>query len=128
MTGHLLFDAVDPRSAITVSARGIAEIVRRHIGFDGLLLSDDLSMQALGGSLGERARRALEAGCDVLLHCNGRMDEMAAVSAETGVLTEEARRRFADGRAVLRRHRDLLGPSGLAEARQRLSALLPGWG
>ena len=55
MTGHLLFEAIDPAAAITVSARGVKEVIRGHIGFDGLLLSDDLSMQALGGSLGERA-------------------------------------------------------------------------
>src|SRR5207248_8369913 len=63
MTGHLLFEAVDPHAAITVSSSGVQRIIRSHIGFDGLLLSDDLSMQALGGSLGERAARALAAGC-----------------------------------------------------------------
>ena len=76
MTGHLLFEAIDPAAAITVSARGVRDVIRGHIGFDGLLLSDDLSMQALGGTLGERAARALAAGCDIALHCNGRMDEM----------------------------------------------------
>ena len=76
MTGHLLFDAIDPAAAITVSARGVKEVIRGHIGFDGLLLVDDLSMQALGGTLGERAGRSVAAGCDVALHCNGNMDEM----------------------------------------------------
>jgi len=128
MTGHLLFDAVDPDDAITVSARGIAEVIRGHIGFEGLLLSDDLSMQALGGELGNRAERALAAGCDIALHCNGRMEEMKAVAAHTGPMTEAAGRRFAQGRAFLARHHAPLGAPGLAEARRQLTSLLPRWG
>jgi len=128
MTGHLLFDAIDPEDAITVSARGIAEVIRGYIGFEGLLLSDDLSMQALGGTLGDRAGRALAAGCDVALHCNGRMDEMKAVATHTGPLTEAAGHRFAQGRAFLARHRAPLGAHGLAEARRQLTSLLPRWG
>ena len=57
MTAHVVYEAVDPDAALTVSARGVKEVVRGHIGFDGLLLSDDLSMQALGGTLGERAAK-----------------------------------------------------------------------
>ena len=83
MTGHLLFEVIDPEAAITVSAKGIAEVIRGHIGFDGLLLSDDLSMEALGGSLGQRAERALAAGCDIALHCNGKPDEMREVVAHS---------------------------------------------
>jgi beta-N-acetylhexosaminidase len=128
MTGHLLFDAVDPSAAITVSARGVKEVIRGHIGFDGLLLSDDLSMQALGGSLAERAERSLAAGCDVALHCNGRMEEMTGIAGRVGPLSEAAKRRFAAGRAVLARHRAPAGPSGLAEATRRLAELLPEWG
>ena len=94
MTGHLLFDAIDPGAAITVSARGVKEIIRGHIGFDGLLLSDDLSMQALGGSLAERAARSLAAGCDIALHCNGRMDEM------TGIVGPHRRHDREGGNAV----------------------------
>lgn len=128
MTGHLLFDAVDPSAAITVSARGVKEVIRGHIGFDGLLLSDDLSMQALGGSLAERAERSLAAGCDVALHCNGRMEEMTGIAGRVGPLSEAAKRRFAAGRAVLARHRAPAGPAGLAEATRRLAELLPEWG
>jgi beta-N-acetylhexosaminidase len=128
MTGHLLFEAVDPEAAITVSARGVKEIIRGHIGFDGLLLSDDLSMQALGGSLGERAKRALAAGCDVALHCNGKMAEMAEIAGCTGPLSEAAGRRFDAGRGFLARHRAPAGKAGLADAAQRLAALLPEWG
>ena len=128
MTGHLLFDAIDPAAAITVSARGVKEIIRDHIGFDGLLLSDDLSMQALGGSLGDRAARSLAAGCDIALHCNGRMDEMTEIVARTGPMTEAAATRFAAGRSVLARHRDPAGKAGLVDAAARLATLLPEWG
>ncbi|MDI1285107.1 MAG: beta-N-acetylhexosaminidase [Reyranella sp.] len=128
MTGHLLFEAIDPAACITVSAQGVREVIRGHIGFDGLLLSDDLSMQALGGSLGERASRALAAGCDVALHCNGRMDEMVEIVSQTGPMTDAAERRFEAGRAFLARHRDPAGKAGLADAGRRLAALLPEWG
>lgn len=128
MTGHLLFEAIDATDCITVSARGVREVIRGHIGFEGLLLSDDLSMQALGGTLGERASRALAAGCDVALHCNGRMNEMIEVVGQTGPMTAAAGRRFGAGRAFLDRHHDPAGASGLADARRRLSALLPEWG
>jgi beta-N-acetylhexosaminidase len=128
MTGHLLFEAVDPEAAITVSARGVKEVIRGHIGFDGLLLTDDLSMQALGGSLGDRANRALAAGCDVALHCNGKMAEMADIAGRTGPMTAAAGRRFDAGRSFLARHRTPAGKAGLADAAHRLAALLPEWG
>jgi beta-N-acetylhexosaminidase len=106
----------------------VKEVIRGHIGFDGLLLSDDLSMQALGGALGERASRALAAGCDMALHCNGRMDEMVDIAARTGPMSEAAGRRFDAGRAMLARHRAPLGRAGLADAARGLAALLPEWG
>jgi beta-N-acetylhexosaminidase len=128
MTAHVLYDAVDPDAPMTVSARGVHEVVRGHIGFAGLLLSDDLSMQALGGSLGERAARALAAGCDVALHCNGQMDEMQQVVANAGPLGAGGLRRFEAGLAWLGRHRAPLGRQGLADARKVLGRLLPEWG
>jgi beta-N-acetylhexosaminidase len=128
MTGHLLFEAIDPDRAITVSAGGVKDVIRGHIGFDGLLLSDDLSMQALGGTLGERAQRSLAAGCDIALHCNGRMEEMTEIAGRVGAMTEEAVRRFAAGRALLGRHRQPLGRAGLADAAKQLAVLLPEWG
>jgi beta-N-acetylhexosaminidase len=128
MTGHLLFKAVDPKAAITVSAGGVKDVIRGHIGFDGLLLSDDLSMQALGGSLGDRAAKALAAGCDIALHCNGRMDEMVEVAGRTGPMTGAAEHRFEAGRRFLARHRNLLGQAGLADAARRMASLLPEWG
>jgi beta-N-acetylhexosaminidase len=125
MTAHVLYEAVDPSAALTVSARGVKDVIRGHIGFEGLLLSDDLSMQALGGSLGERAERALAAGCDIALHCNGILAEMTEVVGRTGAVTEAAATRFAAGRAALSRHHQ---PMARPEALQRFSALLPEWG
>ncbi|WP_428666991.1 beta-N-acetylhexosaminidase [Reyranella sp.] len=128
MTAHVLYEAIDPAAAFTVSAGGVRDIVRGHIGFDGLLLSDDLSMQALGGTLGERAARALAAGCDIALHCNGRMAEMHDVAANAGPMTAAARHRFEAGRRYLARHRAPLAKADLADSGQKLSALIPEWG
>jgi len=99
MTAHIVYTAIDPQRPATLSARVIGEVIRSGIGFDGLLLTDDLSMQALGGSFGERAAAALAAGCDVVLHCNGDMAEMSAVAAAVGGLSEAARQRLARAEA-----------------------------
>ena len=128
MTAHVLYEAIDPAAALTVSARGVRDVVRGHIGFDGLLLSDDLSMQALGGTLGERAARALAAGCDIALHCNGRMDEMREVAANTGPMTAAAGRRFEAGRHYLARHRAPLGKADFADAGRQAFRAPPGMG
>jgi beta-N-acetylhexosaminidase len=128
MTAHVLYEAIDPKAALTVSAGGVKDIVRGHVGFDGLLLSDDLSMQALGGTLGERAGRALAAGCDIALHCNGKMDEMIEVMGRTGVMTSLAGQRFDAGRQALARMRAPLGKTGLANAEKQVADLLPAWG
>ena len=125
MTAHVVYQAVDPDAVLTVSARGVKEVVRGHIGFDGLLLSDDLSMEALGGRLGERAAKVLAAGCDIALHCNGERAEMVEVAANAGPMTREALRRFQDGRRVVARHRS---PQAARETRKRLTELLPEWG
>ncbi|MGF1632101.1 MAG: beta-N-acetylhexosaminidase [Kiloniellaceae bacterium] len=103
MTAHVVYAALDSARPATTSPDVIDRVIRGQIGFDGLLVSDDLSMQALKGSLGERAEAALAAGCDVALHCNGKMVEMEAVAAAVGPLTAEAERRIAAGRALLGR-------------------------
>lgn len=79
MTAHVLFHEIDNVSPATLSKRVIESVIRGEIGFDGLLLSDDLSMKALGGGFRERAERLFVAGCDIALHCNGLMDEARAV-------------------------------------------------
>jgi beta-N-acetylhexosaminidase len=83
MTAHIVYSAIDSAAPATTSSRVITEVIRGEIGFDGVLVSDDLSMRALGGGLGERTRRALAAGCDLALHCNGDPGEMEEVVAAT---------------------------------------------
>lgn len=80
MTCHVVFTAIDKENPATLSRRIIRDVLRKQIGFAGLLITDDLSMKALGGSYAERVRRALRAGCDLVLHCNGHMDEMLEVA------------------------------------------------
>jgi beta-N-acetylhexosaminidase len=95
MTAHVVFTAFDPVLPATTSATMIREVIRGFIGFDGLLMSDDVSMGALSGSIGERTRASIAAGCDVVLHCNGKLDEMRAVAAEAPELAGAAARRAA---------------------------------
>lgn len=85
MTGHVVYSAIDPESPATQSSKAIG-IVRSEIGFDGLLMTDDISMNALAGGMRERVRRSLDAGCDLVLHCNGKMSEMAEAAEEAGTL------------------------------------------
>ncbi len=90
MTAHVVFTAIDPVSPATTSAKMIQNVIRGGIGFQGLLMTDDLSMGALSGSLRERTAASLAAGCDVALHCNGNLDEMREVAAETPLLAGKA--------------------------------------
>ncbi len=90
MTAHILFDAIDTDNPATQSRKIITNVIRGEIGFEGALLSDDLSMEALGGSLGERAAAAIEAGCDLAVHCNGNIAEMRQVLEAAGTLRGEA--------------------------------------
>jgi beta-N-acetylhexosaminidase len=102
MTAHVVFSALDPAQPATTSATIIAQVIRGVIGFQGLLMSDDVSMNALAGSIAERTRAIFAAGCDVVLHCNGKLDEMREVAAETPELSgkplERAQRALASRR------------------------------
>ncbi len=128
MTAHIAYEAIDPGRAATVSPRIIQDIIRDQIGFDGLLMTDDLGMKALGGSLTVRAEAALAAGCDVLLHCSGFLQDPAEILAE---MTEVARaapelagksaRRAAAAEAIARRSE----PVALAAAWRRFRELIP---
>lgn len=86
MSAHIVFSAVDPNAPATISKKVIREVIRGRIGFDGLLISDDSSMNALKGTLGERAANIIAGGCDIVLHCNGVMEEMIQVVASVGAL------------------------------------------
>jgi beta-N-acetylhexosaminidase len=90
MSAHLVFNAIDPERPATTSRKVIDEIIRGRIGFDGLLMSDDSSMNALKGTLGERAANIVAGGCDIVLHCNGVMSEMLQVVKEVPPLTDRS--------------------------------------
>ena len=90
MTAHVVFSALDPAQPATTSATIIREVIRGVIGFQGLLMSDDVSMNALAGSIAERTRAIVDAGCDMVLHCNGKLDEMREVARETPELAGQA--------------------------------------
>lgn len=122
MTAHVVYTALDKSAPATLSKKVISTVIRRQIGFRGLLMTDDLSMKALSGSYAEKTRRALEAGCDVVLHCNGDMAQMEEVAAAAGALKGRA---LARARAALKSARR---PQAFdrKQALKDLDALLPG--
>jgi beta-N-acetylhexosaminidase len=101
MTGHVVYEAIDPDNAATLSAK-VIRLIRKRLGFDGLLMTDDLSMRALSGSMEERVGSAIKAGCDMMLHCNGDFAEMQAVARASGALKGKS---LARARAALKRLR-----------------------
>ena len=123
MTAHVVYSAVDPKRPATTSKKAMRDVVRGAIGFDGLVMSDDLSMKALGGEFADRARRSLAAGCDVVLHCNGDMAEMQAVLAGTKRLSGQAARRAS---AALGRLAKVAEPFDVEEGRARFDAAFEG--
>jgi beta-N-acetylhexosaminidase len=115
-----VFSALDPAHPATTSATIIAQVIRGVIGFQGLLMSDDVSMNALAGSIADRTRAIVAAGCDMVLHCNGKLDEMREVAAETPELS---------GRALQRAERALASrqppqPFDRSRARAELDGLI----
>ena len=122
MTAHVVYGALDARPA-TLSPV-IIEIIRRSIGFTGLLMTDDIGMDALSGSLVERARGALKAGCDVVLHCNGSLAERQAVAAAAGEMRAAAQERAE--RVLAARHRP--DPVDIPSLAAQLDALTGGQG
>jgi beta-N-acetylhexosaminidase len=120
MTAHILFSALDKSCCATQSTVIIDEVIRGEIGFNGALFSDDLSMEALGGSLGERAGRAIEAGCDLALHCNGVMAEMTDVLQAAGPLQGASLARFEHALSARRPPQ----PFDVEAGRQKLDSLL----
>ena len=102
MTAHVVFSAFDPAQPATTSATMIERVIRGVIGFQGLLMSDDVSMNALAGSVAERTRAIVAAGCDMVLHCNGKLDEMRDVALNTPLLSGMAKRRAGEALASRR--------------------------
>jgi beta-N-acetylhexosaminidase len=120
MTAHVVFSALDPVHPATTSATIVEQVIRGVIGFQGLLMSDDVSMNALSGSIAERTRAIFSAGCDIVLHCNGNFEEMRDVAAVTpelsGKALERARLALASRRAPQ--------PFDRTAARSELEALM----
>ena len=121
MTAHVVYTTLDAAAPATISKKVIETIIRGEIGFGGVLVSDDLSMKALSGNLDDRARAALAAGCDVVLHCNGDMAEMEAVAAATHPLADAALERL--NRATSRRA-EVAGAIDVAVTLSELTALI----
>jgi beta-N-acetylhexosaminidase len=94
MTGHVVYDVWDDQHTATMSPYVLNDIIRANIGFDGLLMSDDLDMNALKGDVATRALRCVEAGCDIALNCWGRLDEMRAIADMLPEITQAARTRL----------------------------------
>lgn len=120
MTAHVVFSAVDPVHPATTSATMIEQVIRGAIGFQGLLMSDDVSMNALAGTLAERTRAIVSAGCDMVLHCNGNIEEMRDVASQTPELTGKALERANRALAARKAPRAL----DRAAARSELDALI----
>jgi beta-N-acetylhexosaminidase len=120
MTAHVVFSAVDPAQPATTSATMIAEVIRGVIGFQGLLMSDDVSMNALSGNIAERTRAIFAAGCDMALHCNGNIEEMREVAGQTPELSDRALERANAALAA----RKVPQPFDRAAARAELDALI----
>jgi beta-N-acetylhexosaminidase len=121
MTAHVIYTALDPVAPATTSRIMIDQVIRDHMGFDGLLMSDDLSMKALSGDFTARRETALAEGCDVVLHCNGERSEMDAVAEGCPEIAPEARHRL---KAVLARLKPPSTPFDRGQARARLTELL----
>ncbi len=120
MTAHVVFSAIDAAQPATTSAIMIGDVIRGSIGFEGLLMSDDVSMGALSGTLSERSRASLAAGCDLVLHCNGNLDEMREVAAATPKLGGEAAVRAERALALRSRRTEI----DVAAARARFAGLM----
>lgn len=124
MTAHIVFAALDGDAPATMSSRVISEAIRCDIGFGGVLVSDDISMGALRGSLGERTGRSLDAGCDLVLHCTGALAEMQEVAAAAGPISATTAERLARGETLRRESKRAAGRFERAAAEARFDALL----
>jgi beta-N-acetylhexosaminidase len=122
MTAHVVFSAYDPVAPATTSVTMVRQVIRGFVGFEGLLMSDDVSMGALSGTISERSRAALAAGCDVVLHCNGDLKEMEAVAEASPMFAGEALTRADAALAARTKPRDF----DVAAARKKFAQMLDG--
>jgi beta-N-acetylhexosaminidase len=119
MTGHLVFPAIDPDRPATTSPRIVEDVIRSYIGFGGVLIGDDLSMEALRGTIAERAQATLAAGCDLALHCNGKMEEMLTLQAVVPEISVATKKRLA-------RTKPMAVPADRRALLARLDAMMAG--
>lgn len=123
MTAHVLYTALDSSAPATQSARIVNRVIRGHMNYDGVLMTDDLSMQALRGDFAERTRGSLDAGCDLLLHCNGKMSEMTQIATAAGSMCLRTAERLARARA----HRHAPGAFDAAAGLREFAGLIQGY-
>lgn len=123
MTAHIVYTAWDKERPATLSPFVIEEIIRKRIGFDGLLMTDDIDMKALSGTPAEKAEGAIRAGCDVVLDCWARMDEMVAIAEALPAMTDKARDRLARAMATVKGPGDQTRFAELIRKRDQLLAL-----
>lgn len=124
MTGHVMFPVWDAERCATMSPVIIEQIIRGRIGFDGLLMSDDLDMKALSGDVSARALTCVEAGCDLALNCWGRMDEMIAIAGKLPAMTDAASARLVRAMATIAPVTDFAELPDLIAKRDALLALV----
>ena len=124
MVAHVVYTAWDPDLPASLSPTVIAQVIRDRIGFDGLLMTDDLGMHALSGDFGVRAERAVAAGCDIALHCSGDMAEMEAIAAAVPALSAAGEARLARAMAVTLNEDDDLDYAEAVAKRDALLALV----
>jgi beta-N-acetylhexosaminidase len=122
MTAHVVYTAWDPDQCASLSPKVIGEIIRGRIGFDGLLMSDDLGMHALKGDFADRTAGVIAAGCDVALHCSGDMAEMRACAGAVGTISAKGRERLGAAMATIAGDADTLGFAELIDKRDALLA------
>ena len=122
MTAHVVYTAWDPDRPASLSPMVINEIIRGRIGFDGFLMTDDLGMHALSGDFGTRARCAIDAGCDIALHCSGAMEEMVAVASAVGALSDQGTARLERAMATIADARPAISYAEAAAKRDSLLA------
>jgi beta-N-acetylhexosaminidase len=123
MTGHIMFDAWDSKFCSTMSPKIIQGVIREQMGFDGLLMSDDLDMEALSGDVSDRAAGCVAAGCDIALNCWGRMDEMVRIAAKLPDITEAAKIRLDRAMGSRSKQPDEARLNDLLDKRDQLLAM-----
>ena len=124
MTAHLLYSSIDSEHPASLSARVIEEVIRGFIGFKGFLICDDLSMKALKGDFASLSRQALDAGCDAVLHCNGKQEEMKAVADGIRPLSSESSERLQRSFSMREKSENKMPFVETQEAVDRIAALL----